>query len=300
MGACSNGSATVPATAWSWPRKKPADSVTRTSRSARQHLLLGLFREADGIAANALMRVGIGFSEVRAEVIEIIGEGSEPPTGHIPFTPRSKKVLELSLREAPTTRPQLHRHRTHPPRPRFTKEKESPRQVLVARGADLARVRATVMTALAVYGPGPSGAQQTAPSAHGRRRDSHLRRPTSGWQLAGSGLATYYEALVRWRTQPRVRPWLPLGSIRTRWPRNSTRSGSRARPTRLPRRRRRGQWSYDFRTTASRSCSRPTHRRTDASNHTGRLRRAHTWRRPCRWIDGGSVASSADGPRGAS
>ena len=65
-----------------------------------EHLLLGLLREGDGAAAQALKRFGLALADVRADVIGITGEGSKSPPGHIPFTPRSKKVLELSLREA--------------------------------------------------------------------------------------------------------------------------------------------------------------------------------------------------------
>jgi ATP-dependent Clp protease ATP-binding subunit ClpA len=65
-----------------------------------EHLLLGLTRDAGSIAARALQELEIGQDAVRERVIEIIGRGKEAPSGHIPFTPRAKKVLELSLREA--------------------------------------------------------------------------------------------------------------------------------------------------------------------------------------------------------
>src|SRR5659263_220132 len=65
-----------------------------------EHILLGLIHEGEGVAAKALESMGISQEGVRAQVIEIIGEGQQAPTGHIPFTPRAKKVLELSLREA--------------------------------------------------------------------------------------------------------------------------------------------------------------------------------------------------------
>jgi ATP-dependent Clp protease ATP-binding subunit ClpC len=65
-----------------------------------EHLLLGLIQEGEGIAAKALQSLGISLEAVRSQVEEIIGRGSTAPTGHIPFTPRAKKVLELSLREA--------------------------------------------------------------------------------------------------------------------------------------------------------------------------------------------------------
>ena len=65
-----------------------------------EHLLLGLIREQDGIAAKALESLNISLEDVHAQVEDLIGRGTFVPTGHIPFTPRAKKVLELSLREA--------------------------------------------------------------------------------------------------------------------------------------------------------------------------------------------------------
>jgi ATP-dependent Clp protease ATP-binding subunit ClpC len=65
-----------------------------------EHILLGLIREGDGMAARALMAMGIGLDAMRQAVEDIIGRGAQSPSGHIPFTPRAKKVLELSLREA--------------------------------------------------------------------------------------------------------------------------------------------------------------------------------------------------------
>ncbi len=65
-----------------------------------EHILLGLIHEGEGVAAKALEALGINLEGVREQVQEIIGQGQQAPTGHIPFTPRAKKVLELSLREA--------------------------------------------------------------------------------------------------------------------------------------------------------------------------------------------------------
>ncbi|MDN5618117.1 ATP-dependent Clp protease ATP-binding subunit [Rothia sp. HC945] len=65
-----------------------------------EHLLLGLIHEGEGIAAKALESMGVTLSAVREQVQDIIGPGQQAPSGHIPFTPRAKKVLELSLREA--------------------------------------------------------------------------------------------------------------------------------------------------------------------------------------------------------
>jgi ATP-dependent Clp protease ATP-binding subunit ClpC len=65
-----------------------------------EHLLLGLLREEEGIAARVLESFDVTVEEVRAQVARIVGQGDEVTTGQIPFTPRAKKVLELSLREA--------------------------------------------------------------------------------------------------------------------------------------------------------------------------------------------------------
>jgi ATP-dependent Clp protease ATP-binding subunit ClpC len=65
-----------------------------------EHLLLGLVREGEGVAARALTSLGISLEAVQQQVAEIIGRGKRPPSGHIPFTARAKKVLELSAREA--------------------------------------------------------------------------------------------------------------------------------------------------------------------------------------------------------
>jgi ATP-dependent Clp protease ATP-binding subunit ClpC len=65
-----------------------------------EHILLGLIHEGDGVAAKALVSLEISLEAVRQQVEEIIGQGQHEPSGHIPFTPRAKKVLELTKREA--------------------------------------------------------------------------------------------------------------------------------------------------------------------------------------------------------
>jgi ATP-dependent Clp protease ATP-binding subunit ClpC len=65
-----------------------------------EHILLGLLREGDGYAARTLESLGISLDAVRQQVEQIIGRGQQAPSGHVPFTPRAKKVLELSLRES--------------------------------------------------------------------------------------------------------------------------------------------------------------------------------------------------------
>ncbi len=65
-----------------------------------EHLLLGIVRDGEGVGAMALQALGVSLGDVRRQVIEIVGVGSQTPSGHVPFTPRGKKVLELALREA--------------------------------------------------------------------------------------------------------------------------------------------------------------------------------------------------------
>ena len=115
-----------------------------------EHLLLGLISEGEGVAAKALETVGIKGEAVRASVIEIIGEGEKPVEGHIPFTPRAKRVFELSLREAL----QLGHNYigTEHLLLGLLKEGEGvAAQVLTKQGADLAQVRQTVIQMLSGY-----------------------------------------------------------------------------------------------------------------------------------------------------
>ena len=77
----------------------PTPEASILARDA-EHILLGLIHEGEGVAAKSLESLGISLEGVRSQVEEIIGQGQQAPSGHIPFTPRAKKVLELSLREA--------------------------------------------------------------------------------------------------------------------------------------------------------------------------------------------------------
>jgi ATP-dependent Clp protease ATP-binding subunit ClpC len=115
-----------------------------------EHILLGLIHEGEGVAAKALESMGISLDAVRAQVEEIIGQGQQAPSGHIPFTPRAKKVLELSLREAL----QLGHNYigTEHILLGLIREGEGvAAQVLVKLGADLNRVRSTVIQLLSGY-----------------------------------------------------------------------------------------------------------------------------------------------------
>ncbi|MGH9290589.1 MAG: ATP-dependent Clp protease ATP-binding subunit [Acidimicrobiales bacterium] len=121
-----------------------------------EHILLGLIHEGEGVAAKALESLGISLEAVRSQVEEIIGQGGSSPSGHIPFTPRAKKVLELSLREAL----QLGHNYigTEHILLGLIREGEGvAAQVLVKLGADLSRVRQQVIQLLSGYsGPGAS------------------------------------------------------------------------------------------------------------------------------------------------
>ena len=134
-----------------------------------EHILLGLIHEGEGVAAKALESLGISLEAVRQQVEEIIGQGQQAPSGHIPFTPRAKKVLELSLREAL----QLGHNYigTEHILLGLIREGEGvAAQVLVKLGADLNRVRQQVIQLLSGYQgkePATSGAgpQEGTPSS---------------------------------------------------------------------------------------------------------------------------------------
>jgi ATP-dependent Clp protease ATP-binding subunit ClpC len=134
-----------------------------------EHILLGLIHEGEGVASKALESLGISLEAVREQVQEIIGQGQQAPTGHIPFTPRAKKVLELSLREAL----QLGHNYigTEHILLGLIREGEGvAAQVLVKLGADLSRVRQQVIQLISGYqggkegAPGGGGATQGGPA----------------------------------------------------------------------------------------------------------------------------------------
>ena len=125
-----------------------------------EHILLGLIHEGEGVAAKALEAMGISLGAVREQVQETIGQGQQAPSGHIPFTPRAKKVLELSLREAL----QLGHNYigTEHILLGLIREGEGvAAQVLVNLGADLGRVRQQVIQLLSGY----QGGKETAGAA---------------------------------------------------------------------------------------------------------------------------------------
>jgi ATP-dependent Clp protease ATP-binding subunit ClpC len=112
-----------------------------------EHLLLGLIQEGDGVAAQSVAALGVSLDDVRRQVTELIGQGGQEPGGHIPFTPRAKKVLELALREA------LQLGHTYIGTEHIllglVREGEGvAAQVLIRLGADLNRLRAQVIQLL--------------------------------------------------------------------------------------------------------------------------------------------------------
>ena len=134
------------------------DEAMRLNHSyiGTEHLLLGLIREGEGVAAQALEALGISLDGVRQQVEQIIGEGQQPPPpGEIPYTPRAKKVLELSLREAK----QLGHHYIGTEHLLLGLIREGhgvAAQVLTELGADLNRVRQQVIQLLhGTQGPRP-------------------------------------------------------------------------------------------------------------------------------------------------
>ncbi len=153
-----------------------------------EHLLLGLIREQDGIAAKALESLGISLEDVHAQVEELIGRGTFVPTGHIPFTPRAKKVLELSLREAL----QLGHNYigTEHILLGLIREGEGvAAQVLLNLGADLDKVRSAVIQLLSGH--------------HGKPTDSSEERGARG---SGQLLDEFGRNLTRAATEGKLDP----------------------------------------------------------------------------------------------
>jgi ATP-dependent Clp protease ATP-binding subunit ClpC len=148
-----------------------------------EHLLLGLIHEGQGVAARALESLGVSLEAVRAQVEQIIGQGQEAPSGHIPFTPRAKKVLELSLRES---RQLGHDYiGTEHLLLGLLREGEGvAAQVLVRLGADLNRVREQVIEML----HGHRG-EEAAGSAAGGRDAGLPPRIAANLEAIGSRLS---------------------------------------------------------------------------------------------------------------
>ena len=156
-----------------------------------EHILLGLIGEGEGVAAKALESLGISLEAVRQEVEEIIGRGQQAPPGHIAFTPRAKKVLELALREAQ----QLGHNYVGTEHILLGLIREGEgvaAQVLVKLGADLERVRQQVIQLL-------HGHQGKQPADEGRRRGKRARARLMDDALARiEALDRRLAAMERW------------------------------------------------------------------------------------------------------
>jgi ATP-dependent Clp protease ATP-binding subunit ClpC len=140
-----------------------------------EHILLGLLREEEGLAARVLERLDVTVEEVRAQVARIIGPGDEPiVSGQIPFTPRAKKVLELSLREALSLK---HNYiGTEHILLGLVRENEGvAARILLDFGADAEKIRNEIMRVLS--GPGGPGLVHTETVEH--------RAVRGGWTSYG-------------------------------------------------------------------------------------------------------------------
>ena len=162
-----------------------------------EHLLLGLLREEEGVGAHVLDELGVSLDDVRAQVGEIIGRGDVVTTGQIPFTPRAKKVLELSLREALTLG---HNYiGTEHVLLGIVRENDGvAARILLGGGADADAIRDAVIRKV---GPVPPRGAAPRPSGRLRRgRRSRLDRPATlivlGWALFG--VAAGLGLLVGW------------------------------------------------------------------------------------------------------
>ena len=135
-----------------------------------EHLLLGLIHEGEGIGARALESLGVTLNAVREQVQDIVGPGPQAPNGHIPFTPRAKKVLELSMREAI----QLNHGyigTEHILLGMVRANEGVANQVLVKLGAEPAAVRQAVMDLISGYPGNNSGDKETAGVGAGNSRE---------------------------------------------------------------------------------------------------------------------------------
>ena len=202
-----------------------------------EHILLGLIHEGEGVAAKALESLGISLEAVRSQVEEIIGQGGSSPSGHIPFTPRAKKVLELSLREAL----QLGHNYigTEHILLGLIREGEGvAAQVLVKLGADLSRVRQQVIQLLSRLPGRRQGKGEPQAAAAGHRGAARKRRQATRAtaRSSTSSAATSPSSLAR-RSSIRssVAPASSSGSCRSsaaapRTTRCSSASPASARP----------------------------------------------------------------------
>jgi len=162
-----------------------------------EHILLGLLREEEGLAARVLDSLDVALESVRAEVAKIVGQGDEVTAGQIPFTPRAKKVLELSLKEALSM---SHKYiGTEHVLLGLVRENEGvASQILRDLGADAETIRDEVISTLS------GGGGRRAPRRGGVVRAS-VPESQPHWEfgvrtLAGPS-ATWAEQLSAWRRE---------------------------------------------------------------------------------------------------
>jgi ATP-dependent Clp protease ATP-binding subunit ClpC len=157
-----------------------------------EHILLGLLRYEDGIPARVLRSYGVGVDEVRAQVSQIIGRGEGGAGGQIPFTPRAKKVLELSMREA---KEMGHGYiGTEHILLGLLREGEGVAVRILAERASPAEIHAAVVRALSGESEGPS---RQGPVLRPRRRTRVAFAPlVVGWLLFVTGLGV--GTLIGW------------------------------------------------------------------------------------------------------
>ncbi len=180
-----------------------------------EHILLGLVSEGDGVAARSLERLGVSLEAVRAKVEGIIGRGGGAPSGHIPFTPRAKKVLELSLRESL----QLGHNYigTEHILLGLIREGEGvAAQVLVSLGVDVSRVRQEVIQQLSGYRGGPPGTVHMHPTGgpRGRETPAAAKAGVEARRLAGGssiGSQHFLVALLRQKDSMAAKALAALG-----------------------------------------------------------------------------------------
>ncbi len=183
-----------------------------------EHILLGLVQEGEGVAAKVLDRLGISLDAVRSKVEDFIGEGGPgAPEGHIPFTPRSKKVLELSLREAL----QLgHNYigTEHILLGLIREGKGVGAEVLVSLGAELSAVRQEVVQQLSGYRVSPGGARWSGPlGPRPRETPAAAKAGVEARRLAGAaavGSQHYLLGLLHDQASLAAKALLDLGVTR--------------------------------------------------------------------------------------
>ena len=166
-----------------------------------EHILLGLIHEGEGVASKALESLGISLESVREQVQEIIGQGQQAPTGHIPFTPRAKKVLEYSLREA-LQLGHSYIGTEHILLGLIREGEGVAAQVLVKLGADLNRVRQQVIQLISGY----QGKEGGATASRSESSSAFLARGVNGMCPDGACWPWPMISSTCWRTPSREIP----------------------------------------------------------------------------------------------